>query len=336
MVFKVVVTDYEFDSMQIEHEVLQQAGAELILTQCHTEEEVVAAARDADGIINQYAPLSRRVIENLENCKVIARYGVGVNTIDLDAATEKGIIVSNVTDYCLDEVADHAFALLMACARKTVRLNEQVKAGNWDFKVSVPIFRLRNKVLGLVGFGNIPRNLAQKAQAFGLRVIAYDPYVSPDIADNAHIRLVTLEELCQQADFISVHAPLTNSTKGLISDNQFNLMKKEAFIINTARGPLIDEKALIHALETGKIAGAGLDVTETEPISPDNPLLKLEPVILNPHAAWYSEESEAELKRKTAQNIADVLQGFYPAYLVNQKVKESIQLNMKEETTWSK
>jgi D-3-phosphoglycerate dehydrogenase len=327
--FKILITDYEFASLAPEREVIEQLGAELITAQCRTEDEVIEAAREVDGIINQYAPISRRVIENLEKCKVISRYGIGVDTIDLDAATENGIIVGNVTDYCIDEVSDHAFALLISSARKVTQLNKAVKQGTWDYKIGVPIFRLRNRVLGLVGLGKIPQSLAQKSQVFGLQVIAYDPYVSAELAEELGIELVELNQLCTQADYISVHAPLMDSTRGMISDEQFNHMKKEAFIINTARGPVIDEKALIRALREGKIAGAGLDVLENEPIAEDSPLLKMDQVVINPHVAWYSEESQIELKRKTTQNVADVLKGFYPTYLVNHDVKKKVTLKEK-------
>ncbi|MFC4323654.1 C-terminal binding protein [Litchfieldia salsa] len=324
--YKVVVTDYEYNTFEPEEKVLAQLGIQLILTQCQTEEEVINSCHDADALINQYAPITRNVIENLKQCKVISRYGVGYNTIDVDAATEKGIIVGNVTDYCLDEVSDHAMALLLSCARKTVLLNNEVKSGNWDYKVSIPIFRLRGRTLGLVGLGNIPQSVAKKAQAFGLKVIAFDPFIPKEIAKQLNVELVTLEELCEQSDYLSVHAPLNEHTKGMISYQQFKKMKKEAFIINTSRGPVIEEGALIEALQTGRIAGAGLDVVEIEPIDKSNPLFTMDNVILNPHVAWYSEESEMELKRKTAENVLDVLKGYYPSYLVNKNVKEKVRL----------
>lgn len=327
--FKVVVTDYEYDTFVPEEQVLNKLGIKLTFAQCKTEDEVVEACKDADALINQYAPISRKVIENLENCKVISRYGVGFNTIDIDAATEKGIIVGNVTDYCLDEVSDHAMALLLSSVRKVTLMNNAVKNGNWDFKIAVPIFRLRGRTLGLVGFGNIPQTVAKKAQAFGINVIAYDPFVPEAVAKDMDVKLVSLDELCEQSDYISVHTPLNQHTQGMISHDQFNKMKQEAFIINTARGPVIDEKALIQALQEGKIAGAGLDVLEIEPVEQENPLLKMDNVILNPHSAFYSVEAEAELKRKTAENVADVLSGYYPTYLVNRAVKEKVTLKEK-------
>ena len=327
--FKVVVTDFEYESLQPEIDVLSKLDVEFVKAQCKTEDEVIEACKDADGIINQYAPITRKVIENLENCQVIARYGVGVNTIDVEAATDHGIVVGNVTDYSIDEVSDHAFALMMALARKVVKLNSEVKTGVWDFNLGKPIFRLRGRTLGLVGLGRIPQALAKKAQAFGLKVVAYDPFMPAEAAKELDVELLGLNDVCQVSDFVSVHAPLTESTTGMISDEQFNLMKKEAFIINTARGPVIDEQALIRALESGQIAGAGLDVTEIEPIMKNNPLLKMENVIITPHIAWYSEESELELKRKTATNVADVLSGYYPDYLFNRDVKEKVNLKDK-------
>ncbi|WP_282942401.1 C-terminal binding protein [Paenibacillus sp. RC67] len=326
--FKVVITDYEYSSLAIERNILHQLDIEFVTSsQCRTEDEVIEAAHDADAILNQYAPITEKVINNLAHCKVISRYGVGVNTIDLDAATRRGIVVSNCTDYCIDEVADHALALLLASARKIVQLNSFTKQGLWDYKKGTPIFRLRGKVLGLIGFGKIPQNICLKARALGLRVTAYDPYISNAIAAQYGVELVDLDTLCQQADYISIHVPLTPNTQGLIGAKQLSQMKREAILINTSRGPLIDESAMISALQSSQIAGAGLDVLEQEPILSDNPLLHMEQVILTPHAAWYSEESEKELKGKVAQNVVDVLSGFYPRYLANHDVKRILKLN---------
>ncbi|NHN33425.1 C-terminal binding protein [Paenibacillus agricola] len=327
--FKVVITDYEYKSLQIEQDILSQLDVEFVKAQCRTEEEVINAAKDADGILNQYAPITQKVIQSLNNCKVISRYGVGVNTIDLDAATEQGIVVANCTDYCMDEVADHALALLLSAARKVTLLNSYVKQGVWEYKKAIPIYRLRGQILGMVGFGKISQNLSAKAKAFGLKLIAYDPFISQEVASKYEVEMVDLDILCQTADFISVHAPLTKATKGLIGSAQFSSMKPEAIIINTSRGPLINEQSLITALQTSQIAGAALDVLEHEPIDPGNPLLKMEQVILNPHVAWYSEESERELKGKIAQNVVDVLSGLFPVYLANPKVKDIVDLRQR-------
>ncbi len=299
--WKVVVTDWEYADLRFEENVLlRHDSIKLVSAQCKTEEDVIEACRDADALINQYAPIGRKVIEALEKCKVITRYGVGVNTIDLDAATEKGICVANVPDYCMDEVADHALALLLSWTRKITLANHHVKNGKWDFKVTQPIYRLRGRTIGLVGFGKIPQMLAEKVKPLGLKVLAYDPYFPKHLAEEKGVALVELDELCAQSDFISVHAPLMEATRGMIGEQQFARMKKDAIIINTSRGPVIHEKALVDALTKGQIAGAALDVVEEEPIPKDHPLLSMDNVILTPHAAWYSEEAAAEMRSKAA------------------------------------
>lgn len=318
MGYKVLFSDYEYHSVEIEENLIRERipNVEFIYAQCRTEEKVIQVAKDVDAIINQYAPLSRKVIENLTDCKVIARYGVGYNTIDVPAATERNITVCNVTDYCLDEVSDHAMALLLSLARKITFLNNKVKDGLWDYKIGTPIFKIRGQEIGLLSLGNIAQKVAKKAQAFGLKVIAYDPFIPVRIAKELDVELVDFEELFRRSDYISVHTPLNENTRAIVGEEQFKWMKKEAFIINTSRGPIIDEKALINALKNNEIAGAGLDVLEIEPIKKDNPLLNMEQVILNPHVAWHSKEAEKELRRKTAQNVADVLQGKEPEYVV--------------------
>lgn len=331
---KVVVTDWEYADLRYEKEILDHEDIDLIPAQCKTEEDVIEIAKDADGMINQYAPISQRVLDRLERCQIITRYGVGVNTIDIEAATEKGICVANVPDYCKDEVADHALALLMAWTRKVIVANHYVKNKVWDFKVTQPIYRLRGKVLGLVGFGMIPQSLAEKVKPLGLQVVAHDPFVPESVARDKGVSLVTLEELCQQSDFLSVHAPLLASTTGMIGRDQFAKMKETAILINTSRGPVVDEQALIEALQTKKIAGAALDVVEEEPIPSDHPFLDMEQVILTPHVAWYSEESARELRYKAAMGVMDVLvHKELPRYLVNRKVipKKELKPSQAEE-----
>lgn len=318
MTFKILFSDYEYESLEIEENVIKEQipDVEFIYGQCKTEEEVIAIAKDVDAIINQYAPLGKKVIDSLTNCKVISRYGVGFNTIDVKAATEKGITVSNVSDYCLDEVSDHAMALLLSLARKVTFLNKKVKSGTWDYKKGMPIHRIKDSKLGLLSFGNIAQKVALKAQSFGMKIIAYDPYVPEKVAKELNVELVSFEELFKESDYISVHTPLNKATEGMVGTEQFKSMKEKAFIINTSRGQIIDEKALIDALQNNELAGAGLDVLELEPIEADNPLLQMDQVILNPHVAWHSMEAEKELKLKTAQNVADVLQGKEPKYIV--------------------
>lgn len=311
MKFKVLLTDYEFEHLQYEEEVFAESGLdiEFIKAQCKTEEEVIEKAKQADAILNQYAPISRRVIESLENTKVISRYGVGVNTIDLEAAKEKGIIVANVPDYGMEEVSNHAIALLLSWARKVTLLNNEVKKGNWDFKASVPIHRFDQQTVGVLGFGRIPRRFIEKVKPLGFKLAAYDPFVSAEDMEAVGVRKMELDEIIQEADYLSVHVPLIKDTFHLLNKVRFGQMKKSAVIINTARGPIIDEIALAEALENGTIAGAALDVTEEEPVAKDSPLLKMNNVIITPHSAWYSEEAMVELRQKAARNIVQVLSG---------------------------
>ncbi|WP_404455040.1 C-terminal binding protein [Oceanobacillus kapialis] len=324
---KVVITDHEYMDLRYEENILNHDDIELVKMQCTTEEEVIEACKNADGIINLYAPLSRKVIDELKNCKVITRYGVGVDTVDIQAATEKGICVANVPDYGVDEVSDHALALIMSLLRKITTSNQIVKNGTWDVNHSKPIRRLNTLTIGLVGFGSIPRRLAMKLQVLGINIIVADPFVAEEVIVESNVTLVSLEELCKRADLISIHAPLTKGTKGMIGKEQIAIMKKGVYLVNTARGPVVDENALIEALQNGTVAGVGLDVIETEPIASDHPFLSMDNVTLTPHMAGYSEESAAEMRSKAALGITDVLlYGQYPKYLVNKDVKEKTEL----------
>ncbi|MFQ6066034.1 MAG: C-terminal binding protein [bacterium] len=317
---KVVVTDYDYPSLDLERKVLEEIDPEFVGAHCITEEEVIAAAEDADGLLNQYAPLTRRVIKSLDRCKVICRYGVGVDNIDVEAATERGIIVANVPDYCVDEVSTHAIALILACARKVAYFSTTVKKGKWDFTLGKPLFRSHGRVLGLFGLGRIGGAVARKARGFNFRIIAYDPYISEI---NEKFELVSFCKLLSNSDFLSIHAPLTPETKHSFGKAEFKAMKRDAYLINTARGAIVDEFALYRALKEGWIAGAALDVMEKEPPDLKNPLLKLDNVIITPHVSYYSEESYAELKTKAAQAVLDVLKGELPQAIVNpQVVKE--------------
>ena len=315
--FKIIITDCDHPSVEIEKKILSEINPELTLETCKTEEDVIAVAADADGIINQYAPITRRVIESLKRCKVIARYGVGVDNIDVEAATEHKIIVANVPDYCVDEVSTHAIALILACARGITLLDRKIREKKWDFTLAKPLFRTQGKTLGLFGLGRIARMVAQKASGFGFRIIAYDPYVSKD---DGGIKLVELSQLLTDSDFISIHAPLTDETNNAFGKNELKRMKKTAFLINTSRGPLVNEKALYVALKEKWIAGAALDVMEKEPPDWENLLLKLDNLIITPHISFYSEESYVELKTKTADAVHSVLKGELPRAMVNPQV----------------
>ncbi len=316
--YQVVITDCDHGSIEEEKEELGRIGAELVLAQVREEEEVIHTCKDADGLINQYAFLTRRVLEQLPNCKVIARYGVGVDSVDLKAATDLGIIVANVPDYCIEEVACHAVALILTLVRKTAFFDRKVKSNQWDFRQGIPIGRLRGKTLGLIGSGKIGLEAAKMVSPFDVRAIAYDPFLKDDPEG---IKLKDFETVLKESDFISIHCPLNDSTRHLIGEKEFKKMGKKPLLINTSRGPIIEEKALIQALMEGKISGAGLDVLEKEPPDPKNPLLRMENVIISPHVGFYSEESISELKRRTAKNVSDVLTGKWPGSVVNQGVK---------------
>lgn len=323
---KVYVTDYEYASLDEEKEELEKYDIELIAKQCKNEDDIVRECKDADGLLDQYAPIGRKVIEALPNLKVVARYGVGFNTVDLAAATEYGVCVINVPDYCQDEVSNQAFALMMACMRKITVLNDQVQSGKWDYKVAKPIHRMMGQTLGLLGFGRIPKVLAKKAAAFGLNLVAYDPFLKQEDVKGYNVTLMSLEEVLKTSDIISLHMPLFKETEKIIDAKAFDLMKSTAIIINTSRGPLIDEDALYDAIKYGKIAGAGLDVTSIEPLPADSKLRGLKNVIITPHAAWYSEEAEKELKTKAAHGAGEIISGYDMPTIVNPAVREKLSL----------
>jgi D-3-phosphoglycerate dehydrogenase len=315
--YQVVITDCDHGSIEEEKDEFGRMGAELILAQVQKEEDLIRLCKEADGLINQYASLTRRVFENLTKCKVVSRYGVGVDSVDLKAATDFGIIVANVPDYCMDEVANQTISMILTLIRKTAFFDKKVKSGEWDFHMGIPIHRTRGKTLGLIGCGKIGLEVGKKISAFGVRVVAFDPYLDKT---QEGIELKDFDTVLKESDFISIHCPLNDSTRHLIGEQEFRKMEKKPIIINTSRGPIVDEKALIQALEQGLISGAGLDVLEKEPPDVQNPLLKMENVILSPHVGFYSEESISELKRRTAKNVADVLRGRRPDSVVNREV----------------
>jgi D-3-phosphoglycerate dehydrogenase len=312
----VAVTDSVFPSLDPAKAALARVDPELRMAKSASAEDILAVAREADAILVTYAKLPGDLLRQLERCKVIGRFGLGVDNIDLPAAKEMGITVTYVPDYCLQEVSDHAMALLLALARKIPLSNALVQAGRWEMPAVVPIYRLEGRVLGLIGFGNIPRKVVPKAKAFGLRVIVHDPFVAPDVVTSLGAESVGFDELLQQSDFISVHAPLTPQTRGLLNAEAFGKMKKGVAIVNTARGPLIDEQALLQALDSGQVGAAALDVLPVEPPPKDFPLLGRDNVILSPHTSFYSVDALNELQTKCASDVARVLLGEKPVYPV--------------------
>jgi D-3-phosphoglycerate dehydrogenase len=310
----IAIADSPFPSLDPVKKALAKLDPEYRVSKSTSAEDIIAVAKDADAIIVCYAKITAEVIGALTKCKAIGRTGLGVDNIDIPAAAAKGIVVTYVPDYCLREVSDHAMALLLALARKVTLANKLAQEGRWEMPSVQPMYRLEGRTLGLAGFGNIPRTLVPKAKAFGLRVITSDPYVAPEHLKALDVENVSFDEMLAQSDFISVHAPLLPSTRGLFGKEAFAKMKKGSIIINTARGPLIDEAALIEALDSGHLAGAGLDVITTEPMPKDSPLIGRDNLILTPHTGFYSEESLVELQTKCATDVGHVLQGEKPVY----------------------
>jgi D-3-phosphoglycerate dehydrogenase len=312
----IAVTDSVFPSLDPAMAALARLDPEIRMATSVAAEDILAVAQDADAILVTYAKLPGELLRQLKRCKVVGRFGLGVDNIDTKAAAALGIVVTYVPDYCMHEVSDHAMALLLALARKIPLSNKLVQAGRWEMPAVVPLRRLHGQVLGLIGFGNIPRALAPKAKAFGLHVIAHDPYAAKDVFASCGVEAVGFEDLLARSDFISVHAPLTPATRGLLNAAAFARMKQGVAIVNTARGPLIDEPALVAALQSGHLGGAALDVVATEPLPKDSPLLGRDNVILTPHTAFYSVEALDELQTKCAADVARVLGGEAPVYPV--------------------
>ncbi len=320
--FKVMLTDTVFSDFAVEEEEIRKIDATLTLATYRDESEMVAALRDADGLINHFAPMTRGVMEQLPKCRVISRCGVGYDNVDVAAATDLGILVAHVRDYCIEEASTHTFALLLACARRLFPIDRSVRAGRWDHAAGRPMRNLATQTVGLVGIGKIGSATAKKALAFGLKVLAFDPYarsVGPDI------ELVSFEALLERSDYICIHAALTEETRGLFSDAAFARMKPTACLINGARGAIVDEGALSRALSGRRIAGAAVDTMVKEPPDPDNPLFKLDNFIVTSHVSWYSEESIELLRRENARAVADTLTVGRPKYLVNPEALKNVR-----------
>jgi D-3-phosphoglycerate dehydrogenase / 2-oxoglutarate reductase len=314
----IAVTDHVFPNLDLERSMLAESGHELRFDgNASGPEDLRRLLPGADAVLNCYAPIPSDLTRELAGCRIIARYGIGLDTIDVPAATEAGIVVTNVPDYCIDEVSDHALALILALARGVVRLDRRVHMGSWSPMDAAPLHRIRGRTLGLVGFGRIARTLATKAAAIGFRVVASDPFLADDDIAAAGAEPITFDRLLAGADVISLHAPLTEDTRHLIGAAELSAMSDAAVIVNTSRGGLVDLDALRDALASGTIGGAALDVLEREPPAPDDPLLARPDVIVTPHAAFYSEESMVELQRKAVQQVIEVLAGRVPPYAVN-------------------
>jgi D-3-phosphoglycerate dehydrogenase len=315
----VLVTDYAWPLLDIERKILAEVDAELLVAETGEEEEIISLAPAVDAILTNWKKVPAAALDAAPKCLVVSRYGVGVDNIPVDHATSLGVLVTNVPDFCLEEVSDHAMALLLACARRITRFDRATAAGEWDLSLARGLPRLRGQTLGLIGFGNIARKLAPKALGFGMRVLAYTPRLTA--AHEGGVELTNnLAHILAESDYLSLHAPATPATQALIGERELRAMKTTAYLINTSRGALIDEQALTHALHEGWIAGAALDVLGQEPPPADHPLLTSEKTIITPHTAFYSETAITELQTKAATNVAEVLRDKLPATIVNPAV----------------
>ncbi len=317
---KVVLTDYVWESLDVEKKTLEDL-AELVALKTKTPAEFLPQAADCDALLNTYAgPITADVMAKMPKCKIIARYGIGVDTIDLEAATRAGIIVTNNPTYCIEEVAEHTLALLLSAARKVAFYDRMVRGGRWEVPPGKPMFRLAGSTLGLVGFGNIARQVAVRAAAFGMRIVFADPVVNEGQFDIS-ARKVEFDALLRESDFVSVHPPLTPQTRKMINDDALAKMKPTAFLVNCSRGPVVDTDALVRALDAKRIAGCALDTTDPEPLPDPHPLRGRENVVITPHVAWYSEQALVGLQAGAPSEVRRVLTGEWPVNVVNRDVK---------------
>lgn len=317
---RIVITDCDHDSFAAEHEVTDPIGVELVLTQSGTVTELVANAYGADAILVQNAQITAEVMDALPGLQAIGRYGVGVDSVDVPAATARGIAVCNVPDYCIESVSDHAIGLALACARSIPRLDRSVRAGSFDLTAVRPLYQTRGQVFGVIGVGRIGAATARKAAGLGYQVIGYDIAAGPGAATFHGFTSVPLHELLVRSQVISLHTPLTDVSRGMIGAEQLALMRGDAILVNTSRGGVVDTQALVEALGSGGIRGAGLDVYEPEPLPVGHPLTTFDSVVLTPHLAWYTEESYLDLKRRTVANVIEVCAGRIPRNIVNPEV----------------
>ena len=322
--FKVVLIEHGYAAITPEREIISAAGGELIDGENRPLEEVLRLCEEAEGILVRRLQMTAAIIKRLRRCKVILRYGVGTDNVDVDAATAANIIVGHVPVYCADEVSVHAIALLLAAVRKVVSTHKKMEQGGWEVHREEPICRMAGRTLGIVGFGNIGRAVAQKLAGWGMRLLAYDPFFEKDRADALRVQFVDLETLLRESDYVSLHCPLLPETRHLIGKRALSLMKPGAILVNTARGPVVDSQALLTALDGGKLAAAALDVFEEEPLPNASPLRKHARVILSDHVAWYSEESQMQLQKNAAEEVVRVCTGGLPTSLANPEVLQRL------------
>jgi len=316
---QVIITDCDHENIEIESSVLNEATVPFVLKQCKTEYDVIREGQGAAVFLNQYAPITDRVLKSLPALKLVVRYGVGVNNVDLEAATRYGIQICNVPDYGTNEVADHALALMLSLTRKISLMTDEVRKGNWNYQTSIPIFRHSEQTVGVIGVGRIGTSFANKVNALGCKVIGYDPRISEKSNRSipSYMELVELDELLSASDVVSIHCPLDHA-RDLIGEAELRKMKPTSYLINVSRGGIINETVLDKALSEKWIAGAAVDVAEVEPLPTDSPLLRHHNFLCTPHMAWYSEQAAQELKRKVAEEAVRFLRGEAVHYPVNQ------------------
>jgi D-3-phosphoglycerate dehydrogenase len=314
----VVIAHRVFDDMAIEAEILSAIDATIVWTGNLSTPEALEAARESDALMVALEVVSADLLASMKRCRIVSRLGIGIDNIDVAAATEHGIWVANVPDYSVDEVSSHAIACLLAHARRLPQMIDMTRRGTWARDPVRPIRRIKGQVLGLLGLGRIGRAVAVKARGLGLDVKAYDPYVAPETMEAAGVGPTDWESLLRTSDYISLHASLTDETRRIVDARALSLMKPTAFLINTGRGALIDEEALLGAIRAGQIAGAALDVLTVEPPPPDHPLLREERVWITPHLACYSDEADLDVRVRAAEEVVRVLRGEKPRSPVNQ------------------
>ncbi|QQO09114.1 C-terminal binding protein [Breznakiella homolactica] len=316
MMMKIVISDDRFGWNDEEEQAFSGFSAELVVADCHTEPDVIAACADADAILLNQAPVTAAVVEKLRRCRVISRYGIGYDNVDIRAAEKKGIWVTNVPGYCTEEVAEHALGMLLCCVRRIPFKDRGVRRGGWN--LNQPIRRMSGRTLGILGFGATGRAFWEKVQGFGFsRILVCDPSIERKLLPGMFGEAASFDDVIGCSDFISLHLPLREDTRHIINRRTIANMKDGAIIINTSRGPVINEDDLIEALNTGKLGAAGLDVFEREPLPPSSPLIGMDNVILTDHSAYYSQEAVSILKTRTAMNARDVLEGRVPKTAVN-------------------
>jgi D-3-phosphoglycerate dehydrogenase len=332
--FKVVLIEHGYGDVSPERAIIEAAGGELIDAEKLGPEEARAAAMQADGILARRLVFDAPFLSRLSRCKIIVRYGVGVDNIDLEAATGAGILVGHVPFYCQDEVSTHTLALLLALVRRIASTHQRLSRGGWDVNRNDPVHRMTGRTVGLAGLGALGQAVAQKLQGWGMRLIATDPFIEPERAEKLSVELVGLDELLAQSDYISLHVPLLPETHHLINRSTLGRVKPGAFLVNTARGPVVDAEALIEALESGRLAGAALDVFEQEPLPEDSPLRKHPKVLITDHMAWYSEESQLQLQKTAAEEVVRGCMGMLPRAIANPEVLSKLGKEKEWEPTW--